>query len=306
MTLAIPDPQVLQAADAFALEHRVAEQIATVDDMSALEEMRRRADALEAYLRGKEGYPAALGIARRLEARVGELLGQVRQGQRTDLTVGRDQQLPNDRALRSDFRALAAAVRAGRLRYEQDGEDSDWRHSRRAMLALYGGVTLGGLKSSVHVEWYTPARYIDAARDVMGDIDLDPASSDLANDVVQAAEYFTEDDDGLAQDWKGRVWLNPPYGKGTGLFATKLQGEYDAGRVTAAVLLINAYGFDSDWFQPFWDHTLCFTDHRIVFYSPHRESGGPANGNLFVYLGSEPERFGEVFGAFGFIVRRWP
>lgn len=177
---------------------------------------------------------------------------------------------------------------------------------RRALGAIAddGFVDMGGLKSSVSVEWYTPADYISAAREVLGGIDLDPASSELANQTVAAAQYFNEDDNGLERDWHGRVWLNPPYGKGTGLFATKLVEEYAASRVMAAVLLINAYGFDSGWFQPLWDHPLCFTDHRITFTSPQRGTGGPANANLFIYLGPAEQRFAEVFSGFGAIVRR--
>lgn len=169
-------------------------------------------------------------------------------------------------------------------------------------------VELGGLKESVHVEWYTPERYIEAARQVMGSIDLDPASSEMANGTVKADTYFTQDDDpdGLSQDWFGNVWLNPPYGKGSGLFTAKLVEEYANKRVAAGVLLLNAYGFDAEWFQPLWVHPICFTDHRIEFYSPQRESGGPANGNIFVYLGRAEKRFAEVFGAFGSVVRTWP
>lgn len=162
----------------------------------------------------------------------------------------------------------------------------------------------GGTKASVHVEWYTPALYLNAARDVLGGFDLDPASSQMANQTVKATQFFSADDDGLTRDWHGRVWLNPPYGKGSGLFTTKLVEEYTAGRVTAAILLLNAYGFDSGWFQPLWDHPICFTDHRVQFHSPQRETGGPANANIFVYLGPDQSKFAETFSQFGAVVKR--
>ena len=167
-------------------------------------------------------------------------------------------------------------------------------------------IDMGGLKSSQSNEWYTPARYIEAAREVMGSIDLDPASSELANKTVKAKNFITEEDNpnGLEQDWFGNVWLNPPYGKGSGLFTTKLVQEYPR-HVDSAILLLNAYGFDSGWFQPLWDHIICFTDHRIVFWSPGRGSGGPANANIFIYLGDNPEKFRNIFRQFGNIVRNW-
>src|SRR5262249_26019703 len=82
-------------------------------------------------------------------------------------------------------------------------------------------------------EWYTPASYIESARRVLGGFDLDPASCEEANRIIQAAQIFTEcprpckgkdwcTHDGMAQRWKGRVWLNPPYGRLAGDFIVRL------------------------------------------------------------------------------------
>lgn len=64
---------------------------------------------------------------------------------------------------------------------------------------------------TLSVEHYTPPAVIEAARVVLGGIELDPASSPLAQTHVKAERFFTKEDDGLAQPWKARsVFLNPP------------------------------------------------------------------------------------------------
>lgn len=157
--------------------------------------------------------------------------------------------------------------------------------------------------SSASNEWYTPGEYIEAARRVMGGIDLDPASNPLANETVQAARYFVQEDDGLAQVWRGRVFLNPPYGvtngeSNAGVWARKLITEYAAGNVTEAVLLVNA-NTERKWFAPLWDFPICFTNHRIQFYTPEGVGAQPVDGNALVYLGPNLRRFIDEFSAFG-------
>jgi hypothetical protein len=157
--------------------------------------------------------------------------------------------------------------------------------------------------SSESFEWYTPPGYIAAVRKVLGAIDLDPASCEQANATVGAGRFYTEAENGLLLPWFGRVFCNPPYGPAAPHFVDKLIGEYQAGNVTAAILLVNAYSTERPWLQGLLrTRPVCFTDHRIKFTSPIARGGSSTHGSAFVYFGDEPARFVEVFGAFGVVV----
>lgn len=163
---------------------------------------------------------------------------------------------------------------------------------------------LGAKFSSESAEWYTPSVYVEAARRVLGSIDLDPASSAEANRTVRAAAYFSAQDDGLAKDWPGRVWMNPPYGGLGPAFIRRLIEQYEAGITTEAICLLNAHGCDTGWFRPLWDYTLCFTYGRIEFDSPTDRTSSPPHGSVFVYLGPRPADFEREFASFGAVVER--
>lgn len=150
-------------------------------------------------------------------------------------------------------------------------------------------------------EWYTPPEFIAAARAVMGGIDLDPASSEIANKTVSAFRIFTAADDGLAQEWGGRVWMNPPYEKGLiDKFAEKLRDEVKAGRVEQAVVLVNN-ATDTRWFATLCEvaSMLCFPTGRIRFLKPDGERGAPLQGQAVLYIGDQREPFAGVFARFG-------
>ena len=157
-------------------------------------------------------------------------------------------------------------------------------------------------------EWYTPEVYIRAVHKLMGSIDLDPASSAVANQVVKASRYYTLAENGLEQDWTGRVYLNPPYERdggesGKAVWSARLIEQYEAGITTEAVLLINATP-ERKWFQPLWNYAICFTDHRIQFYHPDALAPRPTYGNAFVYFGNNEKNFADIFSAFGTVVKR--
>lgn len=68
--------------------------------------------------------------------------------------------------------------------------------------------------------WFTPKKIIDA----LGPFDLDPCT--VSTRPFDSASYHIERDkgrDGLSCEWRGRVWLNPPYGKNTPIWMYKLR-----------------------------------------------------------------------------------
>jgi phage N-6-adenine-methyltransferase len=153
-------------------------------------------------------------------------------------------------------------------------------------------------------EWYTPEEFLDAARIVLGGFDLDPASSVAAQDSVEAEQYFTVNDDGLQQEWHGRVWLNPPYAQPhIENFVSKLVSEYCAGRTTAAILLTHNYT-DTAWFHEALGcaDAICFTRGRVRFLRATGEIASPTQGQVFFYFGDDIERFAQVFVEVGFVL----
>lgn len=152
-------------------------------------------------------------------------------------------------------------------------------------------------------EWYTPEPYIRAAVRVMGAIDLDPASSDVANEIIGAAAYFTVQDDGLAQPWQGRVWMNPPYAQPlVGQFCGKLAEEVANGNVSEAVVLVNN-ATETVWFQrmPEVAKAICFPSGRVKFWHPER-TAAPLQGQAVLYFGEHVREFCAEFAEFGFTV----
>jgi hypothetical protein len=159
------------------------------------------------------------------------------------------------------------------------------------------------VQQSLSNEHYTPKKYIEAARNVLGVIDLDPASCEAANETVKAKRIFTTDQSGLKNEWQGRIWLNPPYGGLAGQFITKLGVELETGNVTAAIVLLNSHCTDAAYFKLLWDGLLCFTNHRINFDGDGTRSGS-THGSVFVYFGSNKEAFIKEFSHFGAVVVR--
>ena len=138
----------------------------------------------------------------------------------------------------------------------------------------------------------------------MGGIDCDPASSEAANAVVQATQFYTRDDNGLAQPWQGRVWMNPPYAHLlVDQFCERLAAHVSAGTVTEAVVLVNN-ATETRWFARLAavSAAICFPLGRVRFWSPDKDTAAPLQGQAIVYVGGNVTPFLREFGAFGLVV----
>lgn len=174
--------------------------------------------------------------------------------------------------------------------------------NRKARLANAAALYLHSSKSD---EWYTPSELVDAARRTLGEIDLDPASCWKANRRVRATYYYSENVSGLASSnvWRGRVWMNPPYGDLGPQFAERLAREYRSGNVTAACALFSLPHLSSLWFSTLSDvcSAIGVTRGRVQFDVAHEEQiktgAQPTSGHVVVYLGPNRDVFEEAFGA---------
>lgn len=121
--------------------------------------------------------------------------------------------------------------------------------------------------SNENDEWYTPAWMFQALRVTF---DLDPCSPGVPPSSVPALRHLTKADNGLAAEWSGRVWLNPPFSSKRDWYARLV--EHGNG-----IALMPARTETHD-FQDYMNaaQALLFVKGRIYF---ERGSKPGANGN---------------------------
>lgn len=163
--------------------------------------------------------------------------------------------------------------------------------------------------SKVSREWYTTSEYVEAARELMGGIDCDPASCKQAQMTVRADEYYTKESNGLVgKAWRGRIFLNPPGGL-VREFWQELISQWRAGGVTQAIWI----GYSLEQLQTLQRYSyhpllfpMCVPRKRIAFDSPGQEKRSPTHANYICYLprldvpdSFDVRRFHDLFGSFG-------
>ena len=86
-------------------------------------------------------------------------------------------------------------------------------------------------------KWNTPPDFVADVIKFFGTIDLDPCCNDVDNPNVPALNYYTEETNGLAHDWHGKVFVNHPYSNSKEWIPYAAL-QYESGNAQELVLLI--------------------------------------------------------------------
>ena len=143
--------------------------------------------------------------------------------------------------------------------------------------------------------WNTPVEFVgDVVKFFDGEIDTDPCCNDVNNPNVPAKVFYTEETNGLAHPWNGKVFMNHPYSDSkTWVPYAALQ--YESGNATEMVLLIKL-DVSTRWWQSVAKYPWIAINKRLKFGSG---KGAAPFQSAIIYLGKDLEHFDKVFGKYG-------
>jgi len=124
--------------------------------------------------------------------------------------------------------------------------------------------------SSKTCEWETPQAFFDALNDEFH-FDLDVCAT---AENAKCPQYFTKEQDGLSQQWHGRCWMNPPYGREIGKWVRRAYESAMTGGCQLVCCLLPART-DTAW----W-HDYCMNG-EIRFVRGRLKFGGSRNSAPF-------------------------
>lgn len=119
---------------------------------------------------------------------------------------------------------------------------------------------------SATVEWPTPQELFDELHAEFS-FTTDVAATD---ENAKCTHYYTQEQDGLKQDWRGVCWMNPPYGRAMVEWLKKAILETWNG--TTTVCLIPARTNTTWW------HDLCQKYGEVRFVRGRPKFGGADHG----------------------------
>ena len=124
--------------------------------------------------------------------------------------------------------------------------------------------------SSVTDQWATPLDFFKKCEEKYG-----PFNTDVCADASNAKckEFFTKEQDGLKQAWKGKCWMNPPYGKEIGKWMEK--AFLSAQNEGATIVCLVPARTDTKWWH---DYAM---KGQIEFIKGRLKFGGSKNSAPF-------------------------
>ena len=161
------------------------------------------------------------------------------------------------------------------------------------------GTPLKGRSGEHAPEWFTPPEIIGVAREIMGGIDLDPASCAEAQETVRAGQFFSVH--GEVQPWPSgaRVFLNPPYCQPDIANFARRAVDHDG-----PTIVLSNNQTECKWGQALWSaaDAVCLIAGRVRFHAPGGEiPRGPLQGQLLTGLRIDVGRFKAVAGELGVV-----
>lgn len=174
---------------------------------------------------------------------------------------------------------------------------------REVVAERRGQGRLTALYASDSDEWYTPPAVIERVLRAFPVIDLDPCSNPDAIKPVPATTHYTRQDDGLAQSWAGRIFINPPYSK-VDQFAAKIATEHVSGNVGEAIILVPART-ETRWWRLIPATVVAFFHGRLRFLNAlDTETAAAPFPSAALYVGPHPDRFAAAFADVALVYRR--
>ncbi len=106
-------------------------------------------------------------------------------------------------------------------------------------------------------EWLTPPEWIQA----LGPFELDPCAP-IVRPWNTARIHFTVEDNGLAREWLGRVWCNPPFGREASKWLKRM-ADHNNGIALIPARTETAMFYESVWSRA---DSVCFVRGRPHFH----------------------------------------
>ncbi len=147
--------------------------------------------------------------------------------------------------------------------------------------------------------WCTPREVVDALLRMWPDgPDLDPCSN--SRSIVPAKMRWDIGDDGLAREWFGNVYVNPPFSRGGA------EAFFSRCRVPPCYAVVGCCICDPSvgWFKHVWRaDAVCFPDHRVGFVPPPGVTDPGFNRPVALpYWGPHDDDFAAAFRELGRVV----